>query len=323
MRKTMRIVSLCLGLSTVFAWGCAQNRAAVNMLQAPEVEAASKYKAVAVAKFGGQNGEAFSHDLEAELTNAKVGEKSVYRSVVRSAGGGSKKGDDSRSLAAAASALKAEAMFTGEITRADVKDHRSSSTHFVCDKTEKGKLIGKCLSGHDETVNCTERTASLQVQVKLIDAQNGDTVYSEVVDKSDVSKACGKESPEDGKTMLSGLQKAVVAHVKKKVIPHEAAVHIALMDPDDGVRTAAARETFDGAVKFAMSGRMDRACEMFKQAYDTEKNSVALNYNLGVCEEAAGAFWRASEYYIIADKLTKEPNKLLNQAMARNEANIK
>jgi len=322
MKKMRTVFSVLVSTLPALLAGCMQQKASVTMLQAPEVADAAKYKSMAVARFGGQHGEGLSQSLEAVLTNAKVQDKAVYRSVVR--GGDSRsKGEDVKALAAAARSQGAEAVFIGEVTRADVKDTRSSQKHFVCDKTEKGKLIGKCLSGHDETITCIERTAVMQAQVKLIDAQGGNTVYSEVIEKSDTNKACGQEQPTDGKTMLATLQGQIVDQVKRKVVPHEAMVSIQLMEADEAIRPDAARETFAGAVKFAMAGRMDRACEMFKQLGDTEKNSVALNYNLGVCEEAAGAFWRASEYFAIADKLTKEPNPLLNRAMARNEANIK
>jgi uncharacterized caspase-like protein len=111
--------------------------------------------------------------------------------------------------------------------------------------------------------------------------------------------------------------------IKVKVVPHDRVMNVELMSADSGIATEPARSRFDGAVKFAKEGRMDRACDMFRDVYEGNKASPALNYNLGVCEEAAGAFWKASEYYRIADRLTNEPNKLLNAALARNEASIK
>lgn len=322
MRKAYGAISLWSCACVMALAGCIPNKTNVNMLQAPEIAAASKYQTISVARFGGQHGETMSNDLETALTNAKVQDKPVYRSVLRSSDTRSKS-DDAKALSSSARSQGAEAIFTGEVTRADYKDERSSYQQYVCDKKEKGKILGKCITGHNETVNCIERTATLRVQVKLIDAKDGNSVYSEVIEKSGKSKECGNTAPTDGNTMLANLQAEVVNQVKKKVVPHEALISIELMAVDDGIRSEEARKQFPGAVEFAMAGRMDRACEMFRQMEESEKSSIALNYNLGVCEESAGAFWKASEYYQLADRLTTAPDKLLNTAIARNESNIK
>jgi len=163
----------------------------------------------------------------------------------------------------------------------------------------------------------------MQVQVRLIDAQAGNQVYAEVITKSSKSSGCGSTSPQDGRVMLGALKAQILDGIQRKVVPHDRVVSIELMNSNDGLRTEAARDRFDGAVKFAMQGRMDRACEMFRDVYDAEKASIALTYNLGVCEEASGAFWKAEEYFRIADRMTNEPNKLLTVALSRNTANLK
>lgn len=123
--------------------------------------------------------------------------------------------------------------------------------------------------------------------------------------------------------LLGSLQAAVVDEVMRKIVPHEKNMSVSLMDPDDRIRSSANKDRFAGAIKFANGGRMDRACEMMRDVYEQEKESVALNYDLGVCEEAAGAFWKASEHYRIADRLTNEPNSLITAALTRNDQNIK
>ena len=322
--QLMRRLNLTVCASALLLIGaCAQNQTKVTMVQAPEVAEAAKFKTISVARFSGKYGDVVSNDLEAVLMNARVQEKPVYRSVMRAGESRSLSGD-SRSLASAARSLNTEAIFTGEVTQANVSDARRQEQEYVCDQYEKSKkLIPKCLSGRNVTVQCIDRSASLEVQVKLIDAANGNVVYSEAIRKADKSSGCGNTAPKDGAQMLGAMKGQILEQIKTKVVPHEKMVNIALMESADGLRASGATSRFEGALRFAKEGRMDRGCSMLREIYEGDKNSVALNYNLGVCEEASGSFWKADEYYRIADRLSNEPNKLLTAALARSAANIK
>lgn len=303
--------------------GCMPHRAQVMMLQAPEIAAAAAYKSISVARFSGQYGDSVALAMESEMINARVQDKPVYRSVSRAPEMRSLAGDN-RSLANAARSQGSDAILVGEVTQAGVQDQRSSTTQYVCDQAANPKkLISKCVSGRDVTVPCLSRSAGMQVQVRLIDAKTGNTVFSQAIAKSASSEACGNDSPADGGVLLSKAQAAVVDEVMRKIVPHERRMAISLMDPDEQIRSPANKERFAGAIKFATGGRMDRACEMLRELYEQERESAALNYDLGVCEEAAGAFWKANEHYRIADRLTNEPNALITAALARNEQNIK
>lgn len=303
--------------------GCVSNQAKVSMLQAPEVVEASKYKNISVARFGGQLGDTVSNDLEAALLNAKVQDKPVYRSVVRAPESRSL-GSDYRSMASAARSLGTEAIFVGEVTQANINDARKQHEEFVCNQKENpNKFFSKCLSGYNKTVYCTERTVNMEVQVKLVDAQSGTQIYAEAIVRNASDSACGGSSPKDGRAMLGNLRKEIIDQIKSKVVPHERVMNVGLMDATEGIRAEAARTRFEGAVKFGKENRMDRACDMFREIYDSERKSVSLAYNLGVCEEGAGAFWKAEEYYRLADQMTNEPNKLITAALSRNAANLK
>lgn len=311
---------LCI-FSLVAVAGCVTTNSQVTMMQAPEVEAAGKYKSISITKFSGQGGDNVSSAIEAELINAKIQDKPVYRSVQK-AGESRSLGTDSRSLASTARSLGTEAIMTGEVVSMTVHDSPYQKTEYVCDAVDKSKKY-KCLSGHDEKVNCLKRNASMQVNVSLIDAQTGATVYQGAIPKSLEAEACGGAQIKSGPTMLGELKAAIVDQVKRSVVPHERTMSIAMMREDGDITSKAGRERFAGALKFAESGRMDRACETFKELWEADKRSVALNYDYGICEEAAGAFWHADELYRMADKMTNEPNKLINAALKRNGESLK
>lgn len=301
---------------------CTSNQAKISMLQAPEVGDAARYKSIAVARFAGVQGDVLANELEAALVNARVQDKPVYRWVGRSTELRQSAGD-LRSLAAVARSLKADAILTGEVVQARFQDDRRQEKDYVCDKSEKpGKLVSKCVSGHYETKSCIDRTASLQVQVRLIDAQTANQVYAENISRNRKDSAC-QGAPKDGTAMLGELQEEVVDQIKRKIVPHDKVVSLELMDTGDGLQADGASQRFAGATAFAREGRMDRACAMFAEIYEADKRSVALNYNLGICAEAAGAFWQAEEYYRIADRLSGAPNRLLTVALERNAGNLK
>lgn len=305
-----------------FLVGCATNQAQVSMLHAPEVGAAAAYRAVSVAQFSGQMGNSVSAALESSMMNARVKNKPVYRSVTRV--------PEARSLGnegavtAKARSLGSDAVLTGEVLRADVQDGRSTTTQYVCRQYEQSKkLIKKCISGSNVQVACTDRSASMQVQVRLFDAKTGAAVYNEAINKESQSRGCGDERPTDGRVMLAALQEEVVTEIMKKIVPHDRQVSVQFMDADNRIAASARKERFAGALRFVMEQRMDRGCEIFRELYEQEKESVALNYNLGICEEVEGNIFRASELYSAADRLSNEPNKLITAALKRNEQDIR
>ena len=317
----LTFVAAVLLVSTLSACTTRGIQANVMMVQAPEVAQAAKIKSVSVARFGGQYGENISNDLIAALMNARVQGQPVYKSVMKA--GDSRSAGDPRSLASAARSANTEAIFSGEVVSATVNDARRQEQSYVCDQYEKtNKLIPKCLSGHNVTTYCIDRTAGLQIQFKLLNAADGQQIYSEAIGRSNKSTGCGDTPPTDGGQMLGALKNDILAQVATRVIPHERMVNITLMEGSSGLRSDLAPR-FDGALRFAKEGRMDRACDTFRELYDSEKNSVALTYNMGVCEEASGAYWKADEFYGMADRLSSEPNSLLTAALARNTANIK
>ena len=215
-------------------------------------------------------------------------------------------------------------MLSGDVIRSDVRDERSTKEEFVCTANENSKkLIKKCLSGYNKQISCIDRSANVGVNLRLIDVKSGAQVYSESLVKSINSKGCGDEKIDDAATLMGKLHSQLVQEVMAKIVPHERMVSRTLMPADKYEGSAGSKERFAGAVQFAQEQRMDRACETFRDLYSSDKESVALSYNLGLCEESEGHLARASELYGAADRLSSAPNKLVNEALARIEPAIR
>ncbi len=312
---------LVASFSSVMIVGCVTPLSQVTMIQAPEVEAASRYKSISITRFSGNGGDGITSAVETALINAKIQDKAVYRSVQK-AGDSRSLGVDSRSLASTARSLGTDAIMTGEVVNLQVNDAPYQETEYVCDAVDP-KHKWKCVSGRNVAVNCLKRTASLQVNVTLIDAQTGASVYHAAIPRRMEESACKGAQLKPGSAMIGELSVAIVDQVKRAVVPHERVMNVVLLRSGDDLSAPGARDRFAGALKFADAGRMDRACETFRELYEADKRSISLMYDLGVCEESVGSFWRANELYRSADKLSIEPNPLINGALVRSEQAIK
>ncbi|MDH3604129.1 MAG: peptidoglycan-binding protein, partial [Candidatus Tectomicrobia bacterium] len=78
------------------------------------------------------------------------------------------------------------------------------------------------------------------------------------------------------------------------------------------------------------SGRLDRACKMWRESYQMHPYGYAVHYDLGLCEEYYTRDLQAAlKYYEQADELTPKPVKAISTALNRvqrsalNEAKLK
>jgi tetratricopeptide (TPR) repeat protein len=83
------------------------------------------------------------------------------------------------------------------------------------------------------------------------------------------------------------------------------------------------RDRFKSAVNFAKHNRADRACEIWQSLKSTNRDSVPLLINLGICQEVQGNLIEAREYFRQADRLTDKPDKLINLSLERINEKIK
>ncbi|MBC8427226.1 MAG: tetratricopeptide repeat protein [Deltaproteobacteria bacterium] len=68
---------------------------------------------------------------------------------------------------------------------------------------------------------------------------------------------------------------------------------------------------------------MDRACELWHEAYDIHPQGYAIPYLLGVCAEMAGDLDKALKYYQKADRMTGKPVEEISQALGRIRVRMK
>jgi hypothetical protein len=86
-------------------------------------------------------------------------------------------------------------------------------------------------------------------------------------------------------------------------------------------------DLYKGGMEFIRAGRLDRGCSMLERVFEADSNreSVVLNYNLGVCDEAMFPDdpTQAQIHYNTADQLLTRPDKQVTAALQRMNERVR
>ena len=313
--------------------GCATHKTTVNVVVAPKIADAARFETIAVANFQGLTGASFSHELESLLVNAQVHDKPVYRSVQRTTVPASRNfssGDSDQALLRNAANNNAQAVIAGDVLKAESRDERTTENRFVCDKHQKAdgvlaQMFAPCESGRDVKVNCTTRKGDYTVAFRLLDIESKKLIASQTVSESSESKVCSDEknnlaAPEQ---LIAQSKSKVLTQLRDLLVPRQVQMELDLMPTDDLIQSASNKEKMEGALRFAKEGRFDRACEIFRKLRAQETQSIAIQFNLGICAEADDDPISAQDIYRQLDKQLSAPNTLVNTALKRVDERAK
>ncbi len=193
---------------------------------------------------------------------------------------------------------------------------------------------GVCHDWSTVRTPCIDKSASVRFTLKAVSVQKGSIIFTKTYSGSASNTFCNSSMRAVGSIGMSnalstgsGFNKSegdvqneainkVLDGLRKDIAPFTVLVTIEFMEKDD-VMSSDTKNLFKSAMDFVDGKRMDRACDLFKQAGSRDGNSPAVNYNMGVCAEIGGDFDRAESYYHKADRNTSKPDKLIGSALAR------
>ena len=290
----------------------------ISVLKAPAFDEAIKYKVYAVRPFAGNYGAQITRDIDTALASNRVGEQALVKTVpFESMNGRAKTGAGS-----------VDAIVGGEITNAAWSDQSFTKSDQECAVQGDKKILGmklQCKEFRTVTVFCTKRTASFTVAMRVTDARDQRTVWGKALGETVEATACQNEvgkTLQDGPSMLGTAYSKVLDQVRAALMATEQTLAVKLMEDPDAMPPPA-QERFKGALAFAKANRMDRACDQFGELYEQNKQSVALTYSMGLCQESRGRLWEAVEFYKTADSLTTKPTPTISEALARVSVHVK
>jgi hypothetical protein len=165
---------------------------------------------------------------------------------------------------------------------------------------------------------------NVQQQGEYATCADGDgekTKYSGTVLAKDPGQ--GASTPSE---LLEKLRVRSAQSIRELVAPYNQIVTVEFMRGTQGLSKGAVK-TYKSGMDFISAGRLDRGCSMLQEVHSSEENaqSVVLNYNLGVCNEALlpDDPTIAFDFYNKDDQLLSKPNKDVSVALTRMKELIK
>lgn len=332
----MRRTSLALSAAALTLTGCLATsggpKATVAVpLPAGSAEAA-RIKNVAVLPFEGDNSRELTTDIEGLLTSVKLGGVPYFNVVERKALDTvlkeirfSQSGIVNKAQALKLGGLLGiKAYYAGTVNSPAYSQSSYQESRTTCAEqdSKKGFLaILTCKRWVDSKVSCTKSEVVYSFTPKLVDIETGRIIYSETIKGITAANWCSDQSTPSltQSQLLHAAKESALANFRKDVAPSIMTMNVQLMDSTDNIGNDLAKHKLLQGLEFAKGNRLDRACELWRDARELGGRSPSVFYDLAVCAETAGNFLEAAELYRKADRLLEAPDERVSSSLARME----
>jgi len=320
----MRMIFLLL-LGLFLLTGCS-HKVKVNALQPAKIDRVSRTKIISVYDFGNDS-VGLSSKIEAALASKRIEGKNYFtlispRDLERIFS--EQRLQDSGLLDESSSVelgniLGAQALISGIVSNAhSIDDHYREKRRKCVDKA--------CKELYEYLVSCTRRAMNVSAQIKMVDIEKGDIIYSEMFRETHYWRTCSDKSyalptPEQGLGMLSSN----LAHkFASQLTPSYKTFYVTLLDELDIDYSDEEEKMLENALTYIDHKRYAKAEELLSRLLDrTQEHSFVAAYNLGVLKEIQGELQDAKQLYSLADELTIEPIEEIDLAMNRIDRSIR
>jgi len=323
----MKTKELVLFLLALLAFGCAP-KVDIQVTMPAKAHEATEIKKVAVFSFDGNYGKQASVEIENVLASADVKGQKYFTVVdrqniqrVMSEQKFQTSGIvDENTAVKLGKLIGAEGVYIGTANISNGDERYSEQRSKCISRNSKGK----CLSYSNYNVSCTKRTVGLTIIPKLIHIATGQVKYtSKLVSTEDAKRCSDSSSPLPTKEQLAEIANyKAMKQFREEVAPYETTVYIEVLEKTDGITDNPGRDSLKYSVAFAKKGRLDRACDIWRNGAEKYHNAISFVYNVGICYEAEGNLKGALEQYMKADKMTIKPEDAINKAIARVKQRI-
>ena len=326
MRNPARALWVTLMFQLAFVQGCATTVRSRTLCAAQAHEAA-QLRRVAVLPFGGRGGEKTRADVEALMVSVRIDGQPFFNVIERGAIDAVLQEQrlqlsaavDEKTAVSLGRILGAEAVVLGSVTRDKVEDKGYKEQRSKCTSEDKK---GNCKSWSEYTVSCTERTTYFDFVPRIVDVSTARIVASDIIDgQAKDSKCSDSSSPLKTREELANeAQKLAMAEYRRYIAPYYEDVEITLITEDDSKMDETVRQKIDAGKTWAKEGRLDRACEYWREAYARHSDGYSLSYLVGVCEEVGGNPEKAEALYLKADRASGKPVDEITNGLLRVRA---
>lgn len=321
-----------VGIIAILITGCASPGVQVSFSEPPNFPAAASLKRVAVLRFDGSNGDQVMLEFESLLAQANVNGQAYFnlldRRTLNNAIHELKLHQtgliDPTSVARLGRFVGVDGIYTGSVIMPPIQRQSYTEARSECTSVKNSKkLVSKCTSVSHYTVSCIRRVAEFTLVPRLIKVETAQVIYQPTVTATREASSCsdaGSAGVGDGE-MLAEARQEVFQKILADIAPHVVNNFLKLKEATEGL-SKGTQEKFNSGLAFAKGGRMDRACEIWREIESAEATNFALAYDLAVCTEISGNLQGALEAYTMLDRRLTAPDKDLDEAMKRVRARI-
>jgi tetratricopeptide (TPR) repeat protein len=177
-------------------------------------------------------------------------------------------------------------------------------------------LDKQCTKKETRYKSCVDMSANVDLTFKAVSVLRGSIIFTQTYSGKASNTDCGERRNKNENDLHNEAIGKILSNLRKDVAPYQVTLSIEFMDKDDSM-SSATNAKLEGAMEYIKQKRVDRACEMFKDALAGDANSPALNYNLGVCAEIEGDLDKAEDLYKNSERIAAKPIRLISDAINR------
>lgn len=311
-------------LSLLLFTACS-SKVTVKALQPAQVDRVSQTKIIAMHSFQGDS-VGLSSKIEASLASKRIDNKKYFTMISRKDTQrilNEQKLQDSGLLeedtaVELGNLLGAKALVSGSIS-----DKSSTDTRYYEKRTRcKDKA---CKQMQEYSVGCVTRTINLSAQIRIVDVEKGDIIFSDQLNAKNSWKKCNDKhnilpSREQG---LDTLSSRLANKFTAKLTPYYKVFSVVLLEDPDVEYTDQQEKNLENAIAYIKRQRYTKAEELLSSILtETLERSYVAAYDLGVVKEIQGDLQEAQQLYTLADDLSTEPTDEIDIAIRRISSSI-
>jgi len=177
-------------------------------------------------------------------------------------------------------------------------------------------LDKQCTKKETRYKSCVDMSANVDLTLKAVSVQRGSIIFTQTYSGKASNTDCGERRSKNETDLRNEAIGKILTSLRKDMAPYQVTLSIEFMDKDD-IMNSTTKAKLEGAMEYIKQKRVDRACEIFKDALAGDSNSPALYYNLGVCAEIEGELDKAEDLYKQSERKSAKPIRLISDAINR------
>lgn len=189
----------------------------------------------------------------------------------------------------------------------------------------KEKKEKKCLEYATMYIPCTTHDYDVQTSLQLVNIEDSTIIFSKLYTANDSDSFCSDshKSFPNSNQIFTQLSQKIAKNFASDITPTYKYIQISTIDELDIPANKDQEIAFENSIEAIKNGNIDYALQTFQTLNSQlENKSIAVLYNLGLCNEALGYKENANSLYTLALHKSKVYNELIDQAVKRTADQI-